>query len=631
MTSKVEKMKEEVADNIVHSVILGVLILIGLLALINPPEPNWIPSPFWQDVLINRKKEYLFFIGTTLLSLLLISERRWAAAIGAFAAGILWITFLPSVAYYLRSIGVDSFAEAESFGFEEAKFWLQTVSQVVHQELNFQHLLIYFLFAVAVFFCLRLIFRNVGWSSKRALAGKMTVSFLSIAVACTLTVSEAVKFYLNNSRAFLSVTQNFDNPVPGVTGVPSGTSLIVYIGESTTTMHMELYGYPRQTTPALSQIARTDGNLIQFENVFSTHTHTSPSLLEALSFGIDSQEMYLPIEKRKRISLIDVLNKADVSPILISNQGMVGTWNQAGSVIFRNASSTFSTQSRLFGNSDDRSSKPWDDEFFGYQLAKIEAQHQSGLQAIFLHSYAGHGDYAENIPAAFRSPVDDLLEKSRPYDISISGTFPRKMVEKYDSAVKYIDYSISKSIAHTKALTRPVIFVYFSDHGEAVFSGRAHDSARFSHEMIRIPMLIYFNDAAKTANPALFEKYRALALSQETSTLAQLPSTLLDLLGLSISPQTGRPALMTPFIGEKATHPPIVVRKTTAGTTFVNLNESTLNPETAEAFNLIDASDELTKAYVRYRTDPQFASRLCGSRLLSLEAVRRRDLTGACL
>ncbi len=46
MTNRVEKMKKKVADNIVHPVILGVLILIGILALANAPEPNWIPPHF---------------------------------------------------------------------------------------------------------------------------------------------------------------------------------------------------------------------------------------------------------------------------------------------------------------------------------------------------------------------------------------------------------------------------------------------------------------------------------------------------------------------------------------------------------------------------------------------------------
>lgn len=604
-----------------------------------PPEINWNPEPFWHEVFANRKREYLFFIGSTCLSLIFVTEKRWAWAVAALVTGIVWISFHPSLSYYLGSIGVDSLSEVEHLNLTEALFWLQTMKQVLRSQLNFHHLFVYSLMGSSVFMGGWLV-SNSQWVSGSKGGGKLfqkrsmkLLSFLTITGALSLTVSQGIKFYLENSQSYLAVKRNFDNPVPELTSVVSTASLMVYIGESTTTMNMSLYGYQRITTPLLDQIAQSDKNLIRFENVFLTHTHTSPSLLEALSFGINPDELFLPIEKRQRILLTDVLKKADIEPILFSNQGRVGTWNQAGSVIFQNARPTFSTQSHRFGNADGESEKPWDNEFFDAHLKSIGQQTQPVRQAIFLHSYSGHGDYRKNIPPSFRGSVDDLIINSRPADIASSAAASMEMIDSYDSAIRYIDSSVAESITHAKAMTRPFVFVYFSDHGESVFTRRGHDSTRFNHEMLRVPLLIYFNEAAKSADPVLFEKYRALALTQETATLAQLPSTLLDLLGLSFKPETGYISIATPLIGEKTNHPPVVVRKTSSGTTFVNFNPVPIYSQAAEALQLIDVTDEVTKSYVRNRQDLQSKARLCHSRhtgQISLESKRRQELVGAC-
>ena len=57
-------------------------------------------------------------------------------------------------------------------------------------------------------------------------------------------------------------------------------NLIVHIGESTSSMNWSLYGYFRDTNPRLMSL--DENELMIFRNIFSTHTHTTPSLLDTL-------------------------------------------------------------------------------------------------------------------------------------------------------------------------------------------------------------------------------------------------------------------------------------------------------------------------------------------------------------
>ncbi|WP_323017115.1 hypothetical protein [Castellaniella sp.] len=47
---------------------------------------------------------------------------------------------------------------------------------------------------------------------------------------------------------------------------------------------------------------------------------------------------------------------------------------------------------------------------------------------------------------------------------------------------------------------------------------------------------MYFNDAARDASPDVYQRFVQAALDHQKSTLAQLPATVLRLLGYQISP-----------------------------------------------------------------------------------------------
>jgi len=577
---------------------------------------------------IRMSGEYLFFLGSTLISLLLLRNRRWILAALSLFIGVVWVLFHRSATAWLGAIGADSFSEAANFDWNEAQFYLSTAAAIIQPYFSLKFLLFYTLMPLFLYASLRWIRKHLKISRNRFAYLQFVVAILFIAVSIQLTFYRAFAMFMDNSNVYIKVAKNFTNAPPELAFKNTDIKLVIYVGESTSIMNMSLYGYPRSTTPELDKMGKEDENLLVFHNVFSTHTHTSPSLLEALSVGINDDEKFLPITSRGRISLIDILHKNNIKSFLFSNQGSTGTWNLASSIIFKNAERIFSTDSRFIGNMHNVVKKPPDHDFFNQNLLPtIENLPLNESAVIFLHAYAGHGAYRANIPAEFRNPVDSFIKSRNPKAIVGSEVSWASDVEAYDSAIKYIDFCVTNSLKSIKNLDQPIVLLYSADHGESVYSGRGHDSSRLIHEMARVPFVIYFNESARKKYPDLYAKYEALSEDKRISTLAQLPSTILDILGASL-PQSPK---FNPVIGMETLHPPIIVRDTPAGTTYVNLNERSIAAPSIFDKKFIDKTDDSTRIFVISRNNQRATTKICYHRSNSIGKAIRGSLIADCL
>jgi hypothetical protein len=137
------------------------------------------------------------------------------------------------------------------------------------------------------------------------------------------------------------------------------------------------------------------------------------------------------------------------------------------------------------------------------------------------------------------------------------------VVDDYDTAVSGVDANLARTISAVAASQKPIIFIYFSDHGEAVATDDGHDSARFRVEMSTVPFLVYFNEAARQTFPERFAQMKELATTRNVATLAQLIPTLLKLMGVTVDPQAGFD--IPPPLGAPWAPYPIVVRSTVEG------------------------------------------------------------------
>lgn len=626
INEEIKKVKDLASAGILLLVVLYLIVFILAIGKLFQLEA-WllVKKNATQNIIASNSAEYLVFIGTTLLSLVLIRNKKWIWAKIIFILGLAWVLIHKPLSDFLNKIGLDSFSEAKNFDINEAKFWLYTLIPELKIEPNLKHIALYLIMALLTALVIRWLLNKSSYSKQRYSFFKFAIASILIGYGVNLTISDSKKLFFQNSEEYIKVKNNFNNKPPNITYDGKPLTITVYIGESTSIMNMGIYGYPRNTTPELEKFKENDIGFLVFNNVFSTHTHTSPSLLEGLSFGINEADKNLPINERKRISLVDVIiNNTNTDVNLYSNQGSSGTWNQASSIIFKNAKRFFSTENRLLGNNDPLLEKPYDDVFF--ETIKFENRKLKNIN--FLHSYAGHGPYIKNIPSTYADVIDSTFKQIDKRAIVGNDINLLDGVEEYDSTIRYIDHSVAKVLQKIKSSTKPNIFIYFSDHGDAVYAGRGHDSSRFIHEMARIPFIIYFNEAARKLYPEKYDQYLALSKTNETSTLSQLPSSIINLLGLQIDELSSTKLIQKPIIGIKTDHDPIVVRKTTEGTTFVDLNGKT---DLAKEKNLIDKTDDATKIYTSRKNFINKDVDICYHRSNSLGKAIRGGLATNCI
>ena len=584
-------------------------------------------EPVLEKLYEIRFFQNLFFIGIVHLSIMLYGRRKWFSGIIAFLAGVLWVFYIPPVSYIIGNLGADSFSEAKDFDVNEALFWISTIIQSLKPLPGTTTLFVeYLVFSAVTYYLFRKALKKPGFE-KRGSFIQVSIAALLVIFSLVVVFKDSVGLFIKNSNELEIAKKNFNNQIPDLRSSGHNVDVVVYIGESLSVFNMGVYGYPRDTTPNLSKMARENRNLLVFHNVFSTHTHTSQSLLEALSLPFDRDENILPIIHRKRLSLVDVLRKGGLQARLISNQGMTGTWNEASAIIFRNAEKTFSVENGILGNNEEILKKPWDHEFFMKRLSSDNA-HESGDKPVitFLHSYAGHGPYLENIPESFRRPVDTYFSVNASRRISESNIDVREQVEAYDSALRYVDFSVSQIIDYIKKQKKPTVLVMFSDHGESAFTGRGHDSSRFIHEMARIPFVIYFNDAAIEKYPTLYHRYRKLSETREIATLAQLPPVILDFAGIRFDNESDASKHLNVLIGEKRIHPPIIVREVNSGLTYVNLNKTSPVFSRNFGYRISDITGHRTAEFVRSRGMKINLDSLANDSNISFERKRRNEL-----
>ncbi len=540
-----------------------------------------------------RKSRYLVFMGWLFLLIFFVRQKRWS--VSAFLALINVFSFLyyRPLTEWMMNVGSDALAEMKSYSFSEALFILESVAFLTPEwslEKLVKHALIALVFYLTIEFGIR---KCQSWRIELEKFALAAVAVLFLAIPISMVFGRTSSLFDDATEHYRNLSANFSESAFVQDFTRKGLKLLVYIGESTTSMHMGIYQYPINTSPHLSKLHKMN-ELLVFRKVFSTHTHTSPSLLEALSLKVGSDNEFSVIEKRMRVILPRLLQENGVKTYYVSNQGQSGSWNSASSVIFGNTESRHSVVSKHMGNLEYMLERPYDHDLFASNIPDILNLTEEDSAVVFFHSYAGHGNYEQWIPKKFHLGLDGYLSSEDPEAVVGSKGSSLEHVNEYDNAIRYIDFSLHSAIQLVSDHSEPVVFIYFSDHGESPFSGLGHDSSRFVHEMVRVPFLIYFNRAARTAYPELFQRYLGLSETDAVSTLAQLPYTIIDLLGGGSMEESRQLNLIGEF-REPHEMSPILVRQISNGISYVALGPIG-SPVPDE--NLVDATDRATQVFV---------------------------------
>jgi glucan phosphoethanolaminetransferase (alkaline phosphatase superfamily) len=413
--------------------------------------------------------------------------------------GTLVSLLAPVLHKFFATVGADSLMELQHFDFTEAIFFLGTVLNTFDFYFRLERFFYYLLFFLVVVVLMQSnhSFVIFATNKKHFIVSLATILFL---------VNEFTYFQLN-SWVYYKVRKNF-TLMNDYNLKPSNLELtsIIYIGESSSAYNFSLYDYPQLNTPNLNRLFG-ENKLLKFD-ALSNYTMTTQSLLEALSLPKSFNSKEKLIYDQKRVPVTDLLTKAGLSLELFSNQGKNSTVNLASSTIFGNTNSQFSQDVSFVGDKDTHLKKPFDHEFLIPGLSALLNNQKADV--IFLHSYAGHGPYHKFIP-------DDFKGKQHIFDkYSLPEIFKDHMNKEglledlkiYDQSIAYIDHNINTIVKKIKDLNQPVMFLYFSDHGDNVFDGTGHDSRWLDASMLNVPFVIYLNDAARIKYPDIWDSLR---------------------------------------------------------------------------------------------------------------------------
>jgi len=255
---------------------------------------------------------------------------------------------------------------------------------------------------------------------------------------------------------------------------------VIVIGESLSKEHMGIYGYSRNTTPYLSQ-----QNLLKFTNAYSSNIYTMPSL--RLAFTKANQ--YNKLNINQSLSIINILNKADIETYWISNQRLLGIHNNAVSLIANDADHIIALNHSM-GKSLESDNY---DQIVIEPFKNILKAKTSKTKVIFVHLMGSHVQFNKRYP----TPEFSLYDKT----INSTDIKTNDMINTYDNSVVYNDYIVNTLIKEVQAHSGVTGFIYFSDHALDLGSTPVRSVSAFTYKMVQIPLLMWFSNQYQEQYP----------------------------------------------------------------------------------------------------------------------------------
>jgi heptose-I-phosphate ethanolaminephosphotransferase len=295
---------------------------------------------------------------------------------------------------------------------------------------------------------------------------------------------------------------------------------VFVIGESLTRNHMSLYGYWRETTPALDRLR---AELAVFVDAVAPHSHTDPSLERVLT--LSKTDNSLGFTDPGNHSLIELLRAAGFATWWLSNQNTLGAWDNKTSVLAASAEHV-----HFANQATGRYVTGEHDEVLMAPLAAALAD-PAPRKAIFLHFLGNHWEYHKRYPpeqAAFSAP-HEARETGARAEIQVK----RHAVVHYDNAVRYHDLLVARVLDQLRATGKPAAAVVFSDHGESLFEARGHHWKQFTRDHVEVPLLLWFSPEFRRRVPGALERARDAA--RRPFALENLPHLVADALLLESS------------------------------------------------------------------------------------------------
>jgi heptose-I-phosphate ethanolaminephosphotransferase len=235
-------------------------------------------------------------------------------------------------------------------------------------------------------------------------------------------------------------------------------TLVLVIGESTTSQRMSLYGYPRKTTPHLDAL-KAAGSLSVFNNVIATRPYTIEILQQALTFATQKEPGRFLTEP----TLMNLMKQAGYRTYWITNQQTMTRRNTLLTTFSQQADETY-----YLNNNRSQNTRQYDEVVLASFSSVLKQE--SPRKFIVVHLLGTHSSYELRYPEEFEKFTDRAqVPPGLPED-------KLALYNSYDNAVLYNDFVISRLIETFSESQNNGFLLYFSDHGEEVFDTPPHQT-----------------------------------------------------------------------------------------------------------------------------------------------------------
>ncbi|TAK16322.1 MAG: phosphoethanolamine transferase [Acidobacteria bacterium] len=286
---------------------------------------------------------------------------------------------------------------------------------------------------------------------------------------------------------------SFTDLTPGVRVLEPAVSprtYVVVVTESVGRSHLGLYGYPRDTTPRLSALAR-NGELTVFTDAITSQAQTAVALFESLTWTSPSQ----PNPR----GVIDLFTAAGFETTWISNQPGMGMFDSVASLLTRGATHRVFLKHPTVVPPDDlalfkaperaineRFRANFDDRVLP-ELAKV-LEDPVRDKLIVIHLMGSHSLYRARYPAS-----EEVFTTTTRPELTAA---ENQVINEYDNSVRFGDMVIGAVIDQVRGLGGESLVVALSDHGQEVYDFRdfaGHTNAVLSPWMLEIPLVAWLS------------------------------------------------------------------------------------------------------------------------------------------
>ncbi|WP_312671716.1 phosphoethanolamine transferase CptA [Pseudescherichia sp.] len=484
-------------------------------------------------------RDSLLFSSLWLIPLLLFPRqiRTLAAIIGV----ILWLPSLAALGYYV--IYGQEFSQSVLYVMFESN--TSEASEFLSQYFSLKLVLValgYTAVAIVLWTRLRPVTVPTPWRwlvcfailygliinpvAHKVLVQKKSVKRALISLSGRLEPAAPWQFvagYVEYRHQLASLTKllNSNNALPPLANLQDSSgnaprTLVLVIGESTQRNHMSLYGYPRETTPELDKMHKTDKNLTVFNHVVTSRPYTIEILQQALTFADEKNpDLYLT-----KPSLMNLMKQAGYKTFWITNQQTMTERNTMLTVFSQQTDKQF-----YMNQQRTQSAREYDTNVL--EPFKEVLADPAPKKFIIVHLLGTHIKYEYRYPEQWS--VFDGKTEGAP-----AGLSPEQLASynDYDNANRFNDHVLASLINDYKATDPNGFLLYFSDHGEEVYDTPPHNMQGRNEEaptrhMYTIPFILWTSPSWQEAHPRdltadVDRKYSSSQLIHTWSDLAGL-------------------------------------------------------------------------------------------------------------